>query len=247
MYSDYTVEYSSDCFLESIMNCYEYLTYYDFITEKSKTSLIEKIKAFFMDLRITVENLITEIKLKYLSNKRKKEFKKLVKDYYNSARTNKDNNIRKTIEMVDLWKYKELYLEMNRELWKYAEKFSKVEYKHLDEIDADMRQFDSIVNKYAKQLERVLSDKITVPVEKVIRFYEDETTHNSDVIKTLQENMDRFQKMEADAINLEKRVNKYGAEILPKQMNFIRKMMVRINSAICKAIVKFMTILIVIF
>ena len=229
------------------MNFYEYLTYYDFITEKSKTSLIEKIKAFFMDLRITVENLITEIKLKYLSNKRKKEFKKLVKDYYNSARTNKDNNIRKTIEMVDLWKYKELYLEMNRELWKYAEKFSKVEYKHLDEIDADMRQFDSIVNKYAKQLERVLSDKITVPVEKVIRFYEDETTHNSDVIKTLQENMDRFQKMEADAINLEKRVNKYGAEILPKQMNFIRKMMVRINSAICKAIVKFMTILIVIF
>lgn len=247
MYSDYTVEYSSDCFLESIMNCYEDLTYFDFITEKSKTSLIEKIKAFFMDLRITVENLITEIKLKYLSNKRKKEFKKLVKDYYNSARTNKDNNIRKTIEMVDLWKYKELYLEMNRELWKYAEKFSKVEYKHLDEIDADMRQFDSIVNKYAKQLERVLSNKITVPVEKVIRFYEDETTHNSDVIKTLQENMDRFQKMEADAINLEKRVNKYGAEILPKQMNFIRKMMVRINSAICKAIVKFMTILIVIF
>lgn len=247
MYSDYTVEYSSDCFLESIMNCYEDLTYFDFITEKSKTSLIEKIKAFFMDLRITVENLITEIKLKYLSNKRKKEFKKLVKDYYNSARTNKDNNIRKTIEMVDLWKYKELYLEMNRELWKYAEKFSKVEYKHLDEIDADMRQFESIVNKYAKQLERVLSDKITVPVEKVIRFYEDETTHNSDVIKTLQENMDRFQKMEADAINLEKRVNKYGAEILPKQMNFIRKMMVRINSAICKAIVKFMTILIVIF
>lgn len=247
MYSDYTVEYSSDCFLESIMNCYEDLTYFDFITEKSKTSLIEKIKAFFMDLRITVENLITEIKLKYLSNKRKKEFKKLVKDYYNSARTNKDNNIRKTIEMVDLWKYKELYLEMNRELWKYAEKFSKVEYKHLDEIDADMRQFNSIVNKYAKQLERVLSNKITVPVEKVIRFYEDETTHNSDVIKTLQENMDRFQKMEADAINLEKRVNKYGAEILPKQMNFIRKMMVRINSAICKAIVKFMTILIVIF
>lgn len=229
------------------MNCYEDLTYFDFITEKSKTSLIEKIKAFFMDLRITVENLITEIKLKYLSNKRKKEFKKLVKDYYNSARTNKDNNIRKTIEMVDLWKYKELYLEMNRELWKYAEKFSKVEYKHLDEIDADMRQFESIVNKYAKQLERVLSNKITVPVEKVIRFYEDETTHNSDVIKTLQENMDRFQKMEADAINLEKRVNKYGAEILPKQMNFIRKMMVRINSAICKAIVKFMTILIVIF
>ena len=247
MYSDYTVEYSSDCFLESIMNCYEDLTYFDFITEKSKTSLIEKIKAFFMDLRITVENLITEIKLKYLSNKRKKEFKKLVKDYYNSARTNKDNNIRKTIEMIDLWKYKELYLEMNRELWKYAEKFSKVEYKHLDEIDADMRQFESIVNKYAKQLERVLSNKITVPVEKVIRFYEDETTHNSDVIKTLQENMDRFQKMEADAINLEKRVNKYGAEILPKQMNFIRKMMVRINSAICKAIVKFMTILIVIF
>lgn len=247
MYSDYTVEYSSDCFLESIMNCYEDLTYFDFITERSKTSLIEKIKAFFMDLRITVENLITEIKLKYLSNKRKKEFKKLVKDYYNSARTNKDNNIRKTIEMVDLWKYKELYLEMNRELWKYAEKFSKVEYKHLDEIDADMRQFESIVNKYAKQLERVLSNKITVPVEKVIRFYEDETTHNSDVIKTLQENMDRFQKMEADAINLEKRVNKYGAEILPKQMNFIRKMMVRINSAICKAIVKFMTILIVIF
>ena len=247
MYSDYTVEYSSDCFLESIMNCYEDLTYFDFITEKSKTSLIEKIKAFFMDLRITVENLITEIKLKYLSNKRKKEFKKLVKDYYNSARTNKDNNIRKTIEMIDLWKYKELYLEMNRELWKYAEKFSKVEYKHLDEIDADMRQFDSIVNKYAKQLERVLSGKITVPVEKVIRFYEDETTHNSDAIKTLQENMDRFQKMEADAINLEKRVNKYGAEILPKQMNFIRKMMVRINSAICKAIVKFMTILIVIF
>lgn len=247
MYSDYTVEYSSDCFLESIMNCYEDLTYFDFITEKSRTSLIEKIKAFFMDLRITIENLITEIKLKYLSNKRKKEFKKLVKDYYNSARTNKDNNIRKTIEMVDLWKYKELYLEMNRELWKYAEKFSKVEYKHLDEIDADMRQFESIVNKYAKQLERVLSNKITVPVEKVIRFYEDETTHNSDVIKTLQENMDRFQKMEADAINLEKRVNKYGAEILPKQMNFIRKMMVRINSAICKAIVKFMTILIVIF
>lgn len=247
MYSDYTVEYSSDCFLESIMNCYEDLTYFDFITEKSKTSLIEKIKAFFMDLRITIENLITEIKLKYLSNKRKKEFKRLVKDYYNSARTNKDNNIRKTIEMVDLWKYKELYLEMNHELWKYAEKFSKVEYKHLDEIDADMRQFDSIVNKYAKQLERVLSNKITVPVEKVIRFYEDETTHNSDVIKTLQENMDRFQKMEADAINLEKRVNKYGAEILPKQMNFIRKMMVRINSAICKAIVKFMTILIVIF
>ena len=247
MYSDYTVEYSSDCFLESIMNCYEDLTYFDFITEKSKTSLIEKIKAFFMDLRITVENLITEIKLKYLSNKRKKEFKKLVKDYYNSARTNKDNNIRKTIEMIDLWEYKELYLEMNRELWKYAEKFSKVEYKHLDEIDADMRQFDSIVNKYAKQLERVLSNKITVPVEKVIRFYEDETTHNSDVIKTLQENMDRFQKMEADAINLEKRVNKYGAEILPKQMNFIRKMMVRINSTICKAIVKFMTILIVIF
>ena len=76
MYSDYTVEYSSDCFLESIMNCYEDLTYFDFITEKSKTSLIEKIKAFFMDLRITVENLITEIKLKYLSNKRKKEFKK---------------------------------------------------------------------------------------------------------------------------------------------------------------------------
>ena len=173
--------------------------------------------------------------------------KKKVKEYYDSARAHKTTGDRKTIEMIDLWAYKETYLEMNNELWKYAKKFASVEYQHLSDIDDDMYQFNSIIDRYAKKLEKIQEKTIIVPVDKVIRFYEDETTGNSDVIKTLQKNMDEFQKMESEAINLEKRADRYGPEILPKKINFIRKMVLSITNRINKAVIKFMTLLILIF
>ena len=240
-------EYSSDILCESINLCYTDLYRDDCITEKTLTKLTSAIKTFFRDLRIQIENLITEIRLQYMSVKRRKEFKKKVKEYYDSARAHKTTGDRKTIEMIDLWAYKEAYLEMNNELWKYAKKFASVEYQHLSDIDDDMHQFNSIIDSYAKKLEKIQEKTIIVPVDKVIRFYEDETTGNSDVIKTLQKNMDEFQKMESEAINLEKRADRYGPEILPKKINFIRKMVLAITNRINKAVIKFMTLLILIF
>lgn len=238
-------EYYSDVLLESIMECYDDISNHNVITEKSLEQLFDRIKDFFRDIRIQIENLIRDIKIKFLASKRKKEIKNLIKNYHKNVYELKGS--KSTVEMIDLWKYKETYLKMNKELWTIANKFSKVEYQHLEDIDSDLAKFKKIVNKYSNDFESILKTNITVPIDKAIAFYEDELSERGDVIKTLERSMDKFQEMEENAKLLYKRVDRYGVDILPKHMNFIRKMVLTISSIINKVVIKFMSLLILIF
>lgn len=226
-----------------IIECYEDISDYMIIQEKTKISLSERIKSFFMDLRIQIENLITEIRVKCASNTRKKENLKELKQKYSSAVAVQKYTRNTTISMIDLWTYKEVYKEMNNELWRYAKKFSKVEYKHVSEIEEDLNRFESVVNQYSEKLKKLSDNPIEVDVKKAIAFYEDEMTGRSFVLKTLEESMDEFQEMQANALNLQNRTYRYGSDILPKHINFIRKMVLNITNKINKAAVKFIVAL----
>lgn len=240
-------EYQSESLLKCIFECYNDIGEYSYITEKTRKSFVERIKSFFRDLIMQIQNLIRDIKNKFLSEKRKKEFKKLLKEYHNTASLNNRYKIRKKIEMVDLWTYKDTYIAMNRDLADCAKRISKVDYKHLSEIDDDLNYFNGIVDEYSKKIEGILRRRISVDNERAIRFCEDELTGRSEVVKILEKNMDLFKEIESNALLLEKRADKYGVDILPKQMNLIRKICITISNKVNAAIVKFFTLLVLIF
>ena len=149
--------------------------------------------------------------------------------------------------MVDYWKYKNLYLSLNQELYGYAKKFAKVKYTKVYQIEDDMNEFNDIIKEYSEKMQEVSTIKIKVPIKKALTFVESELQGRSDVLKTLNDSIGEFREIEQIAENMRTKMALLRNDVIPKHVGMIQKMVNAISSFIRKWTTRFIVGIVFIF
>ena len=219
---------------------------YHYVTEAQKkslwvklkeflTTLISSFKTFQATLSIKIDNVLEDGKIEM-------RLRKMVKD----LEENKAKGSTKVIT-IDVIKYKDRYLECYKDLWKYARKFEKVKYDSVDKIDEDLEMFNKLYKKYTEELDEIGHEKIEQDIQKVINFCKNEIDKKSAVFKTINDTSAKLQIMKKDAELLETKRNILGADVLPKHIGLIRRVVGAISRFVKKCVVKFITTVVFIF
>ena len=230
---------------DSVCHVYESYEEYHYISESQKKSLAQKVKMFIDRLIAQLakfkEDLQNNIRKAVADKKVKKNLKK-TRDELIRAR---DMGSRKVIT-IDVIRYKERYMECYKNLWKIAKRFDKVEYKSVHDIDADLKNFNAMYDKYTAELKEIGETKIERPINDVIQFCEYELDGRSAVFKTLNDTEKNLKDMKTSADALERKRNILGDEVIPKRVTVIQKVSAKMCSFVKNCITKFiMTVIIV--
>ena len=217
-----------------------------YVTEAVKKSLGDRVKEFFVRLKLALQNFMTDLNTRIEYTIREKELKRKLKEMRDEIKEKKELG-QKEIEILDFWNYRSEYIELNRKLSVYAKKFVKVKYTKTYQIDQDMEQFNNLIDEYSERMEDAAKKTITVPIMKALDFVEDEIRGSSAVLKTLNDCMREFQEMQKAAEELQTKMNLLGADVIPKHVGFIQKIASGISKFVRNFVTKFIVGVIFIF
>jgi len=229
-------------FMEAIATFAEQMTGTVFEEKKNERpeSFIVKINKFFADLINGFQNFKAQIQLELDRRIRATEIDAKLRKMHTQMKAQKNVGVDK-VEVVDCWTLRDKYLECVNKLRKYAKKFSEMKYKRTSEIDNDLAEFNKLVDKYSDEIAELTDKKITVDIQKMIDFVEDEISGRSRVLVSLDDAVTILKQMKQDALVLETRKDILGPDIIPKHMGFIRQIATKISAFIKKWAVKIIT------
>jgi len=201
-----------------------------FVEKKKETeSLMVKTKKFFANLIAAFQNFIATVQVELDGKIRSSEFENKLRKLHTELKEGEKGGI-KTVEVHDVWSMKDKYLDCVNDLKQYAKKFCEMKYKRTSEIDNDIIQFNTKMEKYKQELETVSKKTIVVPISKMIDFIEDEVSGRSKVMDTLNDAITLLQQMNKDCELIEKRRDILGPDIIPKHIGFLRRIATNISS-----------------
>ena len=224
--------------LESAIFAYtdELLTNH-YVTEAVKTSLWTNVKQFFTKIILAMKDFIKELQIKIEYAISEKQIRNKLTELRQSIKDKKYEGA-KSIEMIDYWEMKRTFTKYYDDLSKYAKKFSKVKYTKTWQIEDDLEEFDKMLNNCNRELESISNKKISVSIEKALDFVEDEIRGKSEIFKSLNDSLRDFEEVQRNADNLKTKMTILGADVIPKHVNFIQKMINGISSFVRKWAVK---------
>lgn len=133
------------------------------------------------------------------------------------------------------------------DLWKYGKKFQKINYKSVDQIDKDMDRFNSLLNHYNKELEKIENKEYTIKIKDAIEFVSNEIDGQSKVLETINSSISQVKEMETVASNLELKRNTLGNDVIPKHVFFLKRICNSILGFVKKKVSKFISIVVFLF
>jgi hypothetical protein len=236
-----------------INNCLEsaIFTYTDelltnhYVTEAVKDSLWTKLKQFFTKIILSLKSFTKELQLKFEYTIKEKQIKKKLTQLREDLK--EKQSTQNNVKMIDYWEMKRIFNKYYDDLIKYAKKFSKVKYTKTWQIEDDLDSFNKLLDKCNEELEKVADTKITVSITKALDFVEDEIRGKSDVLSSLNDSIRDFAEIEQIAEELKTRMNILGADVIPRHVGFIQKMVNAIGGFVRKWTVKFIMGIVFIF
>lgn len=216
------------------------------ITEKTKDSLLDKFKKFIADIVASLQNLKSSIQTKVSSKVREASFQMKLKKFQEELKSQKENGIRK-IEMIDVEDLCSSYCDMVDDLQKTMKKLSKMNYKSIERIDADLDDFYKTVDVYEKELDGIMNKKKKFPIDVVLKFVNSELSGNSDTMKTLNDSITVFKQMENDVHLIETREAILGPVLITRHVGLIRRIINKFNAFIKKWTVRIISSVVFLF
>ena len=208
--------------------------------KKEKDSLIIRTKKFFANLIAAFQNFKATIQVELNRKIRSSEFQNKLRKLHKELKEGEKGGIQH-VEVHDVWTMRDKYLKCVCDLKKYAKKFAEMKYTKTREIDEDITQFNTTMEKYKKELEQASEKMITVPISKMIDFVEDEVNGRSRVMDTLNDAITLLEQMNKDCELIEKRIEILGPDIIPKHVGFLRKIAGNISGFFKRWAVKIIT------
>ena len=218
--------------LESAIICYtEELLTNHYVTEAVKETLWDRVKQFFTKLILSFRNFMKELETKIEYTIREKQIKHKLTSIRSELKEKKDSGIRNT-EIVDYWSMKKIFKKNYDTVIAYAKKFSKVKYTKTWQIEDDLNDFNKLMEKINKELEDASNKKVKMSINKALDFVEDEIRGKSEILKTINDSIREFSEIEQLAENLKTKMNILGADVIPKHVGFIQKIVNTISAFI---------------
>ena len=208
--------------------------------KKEKESLMIRTKKFFANLIAAFQNFKATVQVELNRKVRASEFQNKLRKLHKELKEGEKGGI-KHVEVHDVWTMRDKYLECVTELKKYAKKFAEMKYTKTRDIDNDITQFNTLMEKYKKELEEASAKMITVPISKMLDFVEDEVNGRSRVMDTLNDAITLLEQMNKDCELIEKRTDILGPDVIPKHVGFLRQIAYSISGFFKRWAVKIIT------
>lgn len=215
--------------------------YYSLYNEKVgvSDSIVTSIKRFFINIIQEIDRWISSIVDTVDRKKTEAGYRKNLLSIEKKLKDNIDSGKNSDVKITDheyiLKEYKKRY----KELSKYAKKFAHMDYKSTAEIDDDLEKFNKILYAYEDEMTAIENKTITVDAKTALSMVQKELNGNSSYLETISELKSDIKEMEKESLLLEKRMDALGASVIPKHLNFIRRMTVNISRFSRKCLGKF--------
>lgn len=216
-----------------------------YVTEAVKDSLWTKLKQFFTKLILSMKSFIKELQLNIQYRANEKNIKEKLTQMRKELK--EKQSTQKTVQMIDYWNAVKIFNNYYDEMIKYGKKFSKVKYTKTWQIEEDLDAFEKLLDKCNKDLEDQMNKKITISISKAIDFVEDEIRGKSEIFTTLNNSIKDFAEIERIADELRTKMDILGADVIPKHVNFIQRIVNGITAFIRKWTIKISKVLICLF
>ena len=234
---DGSMAYPNSCLESAILTYTEDLLSNHYVTEAVKETLWTRLKQFFAKIILALKNFDKQLQINLDHAIAEKQIRKKLDTLYKELKDNQSSGI-KTVEIIDYMNMKSIFFKYRNELTMYAKKFSKIKYTKTWQIEDDLKEFNTLYEKYTKELEEASHKKIKISVKKALDFVEDEIRGKSEILKSINDSTRDFAEIENIAEELQTRMNILGAEVIPKHVGFIQKMVNSISSFVRKWTVK---------
>lgn len=236
-------DFNFGCAITSYLESYSDNHY---ITEAEKKTLWQKMKEFFASLISSFKTFKTNLSIKIDNILKDGKIELRLRNMVKELEENKSKGATK-VTTIDVIKYKNTYLKCYKNLWKYAKKFEKVDYKSVEQIDKDLEMFNTLYEQYTKELEEIGNTKVEEDIDKMIEFCKKEIDKSSEVFKTINDTSAKLIQMKNDAELLEKKRQIMGADVLPEHCGLIRRVVNSITRFVKRSVTKFITTVVFIF
>ena len=214
-----------------------------YITESEQKSLITHLKEFFDKIITAMNNFKNAIRNKLEKFKSENSLELRLRNARKKLMMQKEQG-EKYIENIDVFEYKKVYVKMVDDLWKEAKRFPKVKYNTVDEIDRDLLKFDDKIAKYDEKLDEIEKRKVKIKIDDAIEFVSREIGGNTQIMKTIEECELKVREMDRNAQVLAQRRNILGADIIPKHVSLIKRIVNSITKFIRNKVSKFISIVV---
>lgn len=247
LYSDYDFESNTfdtelaiadSNFMEALTEYAESFDKNHYVTENEKDSIITTIKKFYANIIATIKNFISSIQVEVSKKTRERATDSKLHKMYDNLKKAKENGANK-VKVVDVWTLEREYIKATDELKKLALKFSKMKYDRISDLDRDIAKFNSLYDKYDKELDELSKQTIVVDIDKMIDFVSDEISNRSKIFDTINDSITLMEQMEKDSELIAQREDILGPDVIPKHLSFLRKMGTKIAAFMKKNTVKF--------
>lgn len=230
-YLESAIEYEGMLFVES---------------KKPKETLSLRIQKFFKELIISFTHFVDSIRIEVDRRVRDAQYEKKFRRLFNELREKQKQGVT-TIRVHDLWTMRDKYLECTKELKSLGKKFVRDKYKHVEDIDKDIALFNAIMEKHKLTLAQASEIEVEIPIDKYIRFIEDEVSGRGKVVQSLNENIAFLQQLEADCLTIERQREIMGADVVTKHVGFVRKVSLDVSKFVKKWASRIISTAVIIF
>lgn len=187
-----------------------------------KDSLWVTVKKFFTKLIAGFQEFMRKIAIEF-----KYRVDRIVSTFATRAAHGKAVEERekgtKVIEIQDVFQLVGVYKKSIDELNPIINKLSKNNYDNLDDMDADLNKFTTIINTVYSVADKVKETKIKVEITDYIHFLEREISGNSKVIKSLNLYEREIQLMYSEVMKMQTKRDMLGPDVISKKISIFKK------------------------
>ncbi len=218
----------------------------DLKVESVSDSFITTIKKFFTNITTSIRNFMNKLSEYLKHGARESSYIATLNSMEKKIKDAKEDGKTK-VTMTDYVYLRKQYKEMCDDLKKYAKKFVKMKYTSTIDIDKDLDTFMKISSSWEKKMNEAQNKTITISLDDALRFVENEKrgyTHTLDSLNDLIQTVDEMRHVAEETAN---RVDSLGSDIIPKHVNFIKKMTTAISNKVTHFISKTIAINVLLF
>lgn len=199
-----------------------------YITEKTASGVFGKLKQMMLSLIEALKKFRRSISEKIAAEVRSKQMKQKIRELHAKAEQYKKEG-KTTIKMTDWEAIERTISDSYDSLARLAKKICTKRYTHLSYIDADVEQFDELLERANQNVEEAFNKTIEVSVDKAMKFAENQITGKDDMLSFIDDALKDIEEMCRCVDHVESMRNIKGADYLAKRANGIRKTAIKLS------------------
>lgn len=186
-----------------------------------EAGLVEPVQKFFTNLVNTLKNFVRQVQESIQASIRTKNIKRQLRAFHAELeKIEKDpTNKKHTIKMIDIEALSACMTDAADDLSHIHARMVKNKYRHLSDLDSDMKRFNEIYEKSEKRYQEIMEKEITVPVRKAIKVIEDELTGRKPLVTAMDKAIKSCEEMSRYVDQVSQKRDLYGVDVLPAYMS----------------------------